>query len=511
MTPVDPRAAKAAVRPVPAPFQLPSVDVRTRQNERALRGWSESSRRAFRGIALVTADLAGGFLGLLTVAATWSLVSGGGRRPVPDQVPLVAMVICLQPLALRVFGAYGGGRARTDALRIAAGVAAAGLLGWIQARLFGAPVASLPNKAAYLYSALVIGCYIWTGRYAIDRLVAGAYRAGWFRRRVVVVGSAEEADEIGRRALETVDSDVQVVARLGPEGLIAADSGEGLHVPYAGDVGDLEETLSRTGAQEVVMAASLPFHMLERVAGSCFRIGATVSILPQHLKKMTGTRLEVRQTPIGAFLQLRPVRLALPQLAVKRSMDMLLAAAALVVTSPLLLAIAAAIRLESRGPIMFRQTRAGVGGRPFYMLKFRTMVDGADADKGRLRHLNESQDPRLFKIKNDPRVTTVGRLLRRLSLDELPQLFNVLLGDMSLVGPRPFFPGDLAQYERHHFERLHVLPGITGLWQVSGRSDITDFEEVIRLDREYIENWTVLSDFTIMARTVPAMLRRGAY
>jgi exopolysaccharide biosynthesis polyprenyl glycosylphosphotransferase len=259
------------------------------------------------------------------------------------------------------------------------------------------------------------------------------------------------------------------------------------------------------------MAASLPFHMLERVAGSCFRIGATVSILPQHLKKMTGTRLEVRQTPIGAFLQLRPVRLALPQLAVKRTMDMVLAATGLAVTSPLLLAIAAAIRLESRGPILFRQTRAGVGGHPFHMLKFRTMRDGADADKSRLQHLNESRDSRLFKIKHDPRVTRVGRLLRRLSLDELPQLFNVLRGDMSLVGPRPFFPGDLEQYERHHFERLYVLPGITGLWQVSGRSDITDFEEVIRLDREYIESWTIMSDFTIMARTVPAMLRRGAY
>jgi lipopolysaccharide/colanic/teichoic acid biosynthesis glycosyltransferase len=128
-----------------------------------------------------------------------------------------------------------------------------------------------------------------------------------------------------------------------------------------------------------------------------------------------------------------------------------------------------------------------------------------------LANLNESGDPRLFKIKDDPRVTRTGRILRRTSLDELPQILNVLRGEMSLVGPRPFFPQDLAEYERHHFERLHVLPGITGLWQVSGRSDVVDFEEVIRLDRAYIENWSVLSDVRILLLTLPAALGRGAY
>jgi len=145
-------------------------------------------------------------------------------------------------------------------------------------------------------------------------------------------------------------------------------------------------------------------------------------------------------------------------------------------------------------------------------MKFRTMRIGADGEKATLAHLNQTGDPRLFKIQNDPRVTRVGLWLRRWSIDELPQLFNVLLGDMSLVGPRPFFGTDLAMYEDHHFRRLGALPGITGLWQVNGRSTVVDFEEVVRLDREYIENWSLWLDVSILIRTLPAVVSRsGAY
>jgi lipopolysaccharide/colanic/teichoic acid biosynthesis glycosyltransferase len=205
------------------------------------------------------------------------------------------------------------------------------------------------------------------------------------------------------------------------------------------------------------------------------------------------------------------VRLDVPQLAIKRTMDLALTLVGLALVWPLFILIALAIKLDSRGPVFFGQMRAGVGGRPFRMLKFRTMRDGADAEKASLAALNESQDSRLFKIRNDPRVTRVGWWLRRASLDELPQLINVVRGEMSLVGPRPFYPGDLAEYKGHHFERLYVLPGITGLWQVSGRSDVVDFEEVTRLDREYIETWSVLTDVEILLRTIPAALGRGAY
>ena len=162
--------------------------------------------------------------------------------------------------------------------------------------------------------------------------------------------------------------------------------------------------------------------------------------------------------------------------------------------------------------MFFRQERAGLGGRPFRIWKFRTMRVRAEHQKGELEHLNPSGDRRLFKIPRDPRVTRLGHWLRRFSLDELPQLFNILRGDMSFVGPRPFFPGDIPHYESHHLERLAVIPGLTGLWQISGRSEVTEFEQVVELDRAYIRQWSVLLDLKILLKTLPAVLRQdGAY
>jgi len=199
------------------------------------------------------------------------------------------------------------------------------------------------------------------------------------------------------------------------------------------------------------------------------------------------------------------------QLVIKRIVDLIGSSCALVVAAPLMIAIAITIKRDSPGPILFAQERVGLGGRRFRMLKFRTMRNGADAEKKALAHLNHTGDPRLFKIPNDPRVTNLGRRLRRWSLDELPQLWNVLVGDMSLVGPRPFFESDLETYEDDHFRRLGTKPGITGLWQVSGRSGIVDFERVVALDTEYVRNWSLLLDLRILFRTVPAVLgRRGA-
>jgi len=184
----------------------------------------------------------------------------------------------------------------------------------------------------------------------------------------------------------------------------------------------------------------------------------------------------------------------------------------LVFLAPMLAAIAIIVKLDSPGPVLFAQKRVGLGGRAFRMLKFRTMRDGADSEQAGVASLNRSEDSRLFKIADDPRVTRVGRVMRRWSVDELPQLANVLRGDMSLVGPRPFFESDLDDYEAHHFRRLAVPPGLTGLWQVSGRSDIVDFEEVVRLDRYYIEHWSLALDFRILARTLPTVVsRKGAY
>ncbi len=193
----------------------------------------------------------------------------------------------------------------------------------------------------------------------------------------------------------------------------------------------------------------------------------------------------------------------------KRTVDLVLASLMLVLTAPLQLGIAAAILATSGRPVLFRQTRCGLNGRRFTLLKFRTMVHGADEERGGLEHLNEMGGP-VFKIRNDPRVTRLGRLLRRFSLDELPQLLNVLRGDMSLVGPRPPIPQEVAGYQRWQRRRLSMRPGLTCLWQIAGRNEI-DFDRWMELDLEYIDSWSPSLDLKILARTIPAVLSgRGA-
>jgi len=206
----------------------------------------------------------------------------------------------------------------------------------------------------------------------------------------------------------------------------------------------------------------------------------------------------------------RETRMSLLDSVLKRTIDLLGTLALLVVFAPLMLIIALMIRLDSKGPIIFAQKRIGRNGREFIAYKFRTMRVGADEEKATLNGLNEAKGP-LFKIRNDPRRTRVGRWIRRSSMDELPQFFNVLRGEMSLVGPRPALPEEVEQYQEWHKRRLEIAPGVTGLWQVSGRNDLI-FDEMVMLDIYYIENWTPWSDIWILLRTVPTVLfARGAY
>jgi exopolysaccharide biosynthesis polyprenyl glycosylphosphotransferase len=191
--------------------------------------------------------------------------------------------------------------------------------------------------------------------------------------------------------------------------------------------------------------------------------------------------------------------------AVKRSFDLVGGALIVLLSAPFMALIALAIKLSSRGPVLYRSVRPGIGGRPFACFKFRTMVQGAEHVQDELEQRNESGGA-LFKIRADPRVTSVGRFLRRWSLDELPQLFNVLRGDMSLVGPRPLPQRDYDRLDDWHRKRYLVLPGMTGLWQVSGRSEL-DFDELVRLDFLYLERWSVFLDLVIILKTVPAVLR----
>jgi lipopolysaccharide/colanic/teichoic acid biosynthesis glycosyltransferase len=197
--------------------------------------------------------------------------------------------------------------------------------------------------------------------------------------------------------------------------------------------------------------------------------------------------------------------------AVKRGLDLLVCGAALLVLSPFLALIALAIKLQDGGPVLFVQTRVGKGGRPFRFYKFRSMVRDADRLKKQLMELNQHEDQRTFKMKRDPRITPVGRILRRASLDELPQLWNIVKGDMTLVGPRPALPAEVALYTPEDHRRLEVTPGLTCLWQIRGRSELP-FEEQVKLDVEYIQTRSVLRDLEILAMTLPAVIGgRGAY
>jgi exopolysaccharide biosynthesis polyprenyl glycosylphosphotransferase len=197
---------------------------------------------------------------------------------------------------------------------------------------------------------------------------------------------------------------------------------------------------------------------------------------------------------------------------IKRLMDFCFAALFIIITAPIYLLVAIVVKLDSPGPVFYKEIRMGFHGRKFKIWKFRTMQQNADKMQKDLEHLNESEDGVNFKIKNDPRITRVGKYLRRYSLDELPQMFNVILGEMSLVGPRPFNMRDVNNFADHYFFRYEVLPGITGLWQVSGRSDVLQFERVIELDTQYIKKWSIWLDLKILLKSVKVVVfAEGAY
>jgi exopolysaccharide biosynthesis polyprenyl glycosylphosphotransferase len=278
-----------------------------------------------------------------------------------------------------------------------------------------------------------------------------------------------------------------------------------------GGIRDLPEIIDAHHVEAVVVCQHLNDQQIMNVREASLAAGCQL-LYPARAVKIAGVRPALVWHQDQPFFELGAPVLKASAVIVKRVIDLVGAVVGLIVLSPVFAMIAIAIKFDSPGPVFFAQDRAGLGGRRFRMLKFRTMRVGADAEKHSLSHLNHSGDSRLFKIPEDPRVTRLGALLRRWSLDELPQFWNVLRGDMSLVGPRPFFEADFASYQDHHFRRLDAKPGITGLWQVSGRSSVVDFEDVVYLDRQYIEQWSPWLDVSIMFRTLPAVVRRtGAY
>jgi exopolysaccharide biosynthesis polyprenyl glycosylphosphotransferase len=347
-------------------------------------------------------------------------------------------------------------------------------------------------------------------RYGLRQWLHRQRAKGEFLHRVVVVGHEVPVLEMLRRLGDERFHGLQVVAACLPlPGQRPALMERG--VPVVGGFGSVEQAVRLTDADTVAVLASpdLGPEQLRRLAWDLEPTGADLLVAPS-LVEVAGPRLSIRPVTGLPLLQVEQPQFNGGRRIVKASFDRTVALAAIVVALPVLIGIGLAVRLTSRGPAFFRQQRIGKDGKPFTMWKFRSMVVDAEALREQLLEQSD-RDGLMFKMRTDPRVTRVGSWLRRYSLDELPQLFNVLTGGMSLVGPRPPLPEEVAEYGDDMRRRLLVHPGVTGLWQVSGRSDLS-WEESVRLDLRYVDNWSLATDLLILWKTARAVLRgSGAY
>ncbi|HEU5198706.1 MAG TPA: sugar transferase [Ktedonobacterales bacterium] len=357
--------------------------------------------------------------------------------------------------------------------------------------------------------------YTWIGATAL--LVAGrlvlraglgfAYRHGLRRAHLLVIG----CDRLGKMMMQHLAANPQLGYQV--IGFIDAQTPPATHFgrfKSLGAISDLEEIIRRHRVDQVLIA--LPSHQHQQIVRTvrlCERAGAEFKLIPD-LYELSLSMIDMDTLEGIPLIGIKQPTISPWHYLVKRGIDLTLAGLALLLGSPIWLLAALVIKLDSRGPVLFKQQRVGYRGRLFQVYKFRSMRQHADQEQAALRQMNEASGP-IFKIKEDPRRTRVGKFLRSTSIDELPQLLNVLKGEMSLVGPRPPLPSEVEQYEAWERGRLEVLPGITGLWQVRGRSEL-DFDEMVLMDLYYIENWSLRLDLHILLKTIPAVLfSRGAY
>ncbi|NYF54867.1 sugar transferase [Micromonospora purpureochromogenes] len=438
----------------------------------------------------------------------------GDRVPVGSEIPyvLVAPALVLAwLLSLRMLRCYddrvlGYGadeyrRVSAASLRLAGGVAIVGY------------IAEADVSRGFLGISFAVGTVaLEVNRFAArKRLHRARYRGAGWSRRVLVVGDTAHVLELVHTLRREPYAGYQVVGACIPDALLAPVPQRLSDVPVVGSLRGIPEAAAAIGADTVAVTASgeLTAARLRRLGWQLEGTGVDLVVAPA-LTDVAGPRIHTRPVAGLPLIHVEAPEFRGARKLVKEFVDRAAAALALLLLLPLGAAVALAIRLDSRGPVLFRQTRVGRGGREFGVLKFRTMVVNADALLDELAVRNET-DGLMFKMRDDPRVTRVGRLLRKWSLDELPQLVNVLLGQMSLVGPRPPLPSEVARYDGDVARRLLVKPGMTGLWQVSGRSDLS-WEDGIRLDLYYVENWSLAADLTILWKTFGAVLRgRGAY
>jgi exopolysaccharide biosynthesis polyprenyl glycosylphosphotransferase len=355
------------------------------------------------------------------------------------------------------------------------------------------------------YGSLFFGIvYVATLREIHLRITGWLLAQAGYQRRALLVGSGKHIDEVAHALEARSRTQVDVAGYIS----LTPRPQNGLR--SLGQMDDLPNVLGRERIQEVIIAdPDFPQEQAVELVDLCHQRGVTVQVAPSTMEILMD-RAEFVAGQVVPLFKLRPPVFEGIDYAVKRTFDLVVASVGLFFISPVLLAIALAVKLTSRGPVIYRSVRPGIAGKPFYCFKFRTMRQHAELIQPDLESLNEKSGA-LFKIREDPRLTGLGRFLRRYSLDELPQLLNVVRGEMSLVGPRPLPMRDFNRLEDWHKKRYLVLPGITGLWQVSGRSEL-DFDDLVRLDFLYLERWSIMLDLWILLRTIPAVLsRRGAF
>jgi exopolysaccharide biosynthesis polyprenyl glycosylphosphotransferase len=355
----------------------------------------------------------------------------------------------------------------------------------------------------WLFTILVLG----TGRLLVSAMMGMLYRMGHGETRLLVVGSGR----LGKLTMQHIAANpalgYSIVGFLHDLDEPLGDFGR---FKMLGTIDDIGLVIRSMQVDEVIIA--LPSHMNQQALRSvklCERLGATFKLIPD-LYEVNLSRIDMETIEGIPLLGIKQASLNTIQRFITRLIDIAISGTILLLGSPLWLFLAAAVRLSSPGEVIFKQPRVGLNGVQFFCYKFRSMYKDADQRLALLLHKNEAQGP-LFKMKDDPRITPVGKFLRRTSLDEIPQLLNVLKGDMSLVGPRPAVPREVEQYEDWQRGRLAIRPGLTGLWQVRGRSDLS-FDEGVLMDLYYIENWSLNLYIQILLRTIPAVLfSRGAY
>ena len=353
---------------------------------------------------------------------------------------------------------------------------------------------------------LLLSRWLWR-RWLIVRRRHGRYSSN-----ALLVGSRLSVEHLAEHLVRLPSAGYSPVLACIPAGRVGQSLGA-TELPIGGGLTDIQDVLSSSRVDCVIVTSSdeLSPRAVRELGWSLESTGTELIVAPA-LTDIAGPRMHTRPVAGLPLIHVESPVFAGRRAWTKTVLDRFLSAVMLLLLSPLMLALAIAVKVTSPGDVLFRQPRVGLGGETFTMFKFRSMYSDAEARLAALKaDERDVGNAVLFKMRNDPRVTRIGAMLRRFSLDELPQLLNVLNGSMSLVGPRPPLDSEVKSYEKHNFRRFLVRPGITGLWQVSGRSDLS-WEDSVRLDLYYVENWSILNDFILMARTVRAVLwGRGAY